>query len=49
MTLPTRPLGTHGPLFPAIGYGTMGLSAFYGPRLPDSQRLAFLDKLYASG
>ncbi|KAL3483368.1 NADP-dependent oxidoreductase domain-containing protein [Aspergillus germanicus] len=48
-TLPTRPLGTHGPLVTSIGYGMMGLSAFYGPRLPDTQRLAFMDKLYASG
>jgi aryl-alcohol dehydrogenase-like predicted oxidoreductase len=49
MPLPTRPLGTHGPRVPAIGYKMMGIGAFYGPRLPDSQRLAFLDKLYASG
>ncbi|KAL3445288.1 Aldo/keto reductase [Aspergillus insuetus] len=43
MPLPTRPLGTHGPRVPrvpAIGYG---------PSLPNAQRLAFLDKLYASG
>ncbi|KAL2812541.1 Aldo/keto reductase [Aspergillus granulosus] len=48
-TLSTRPLGTHGPLVTSIGYGMMGLSAFYGPHLPDTQRLAFLDKLYAAG
>lgn len=45
----TRHLGTNGPTVTAIGYGMMGLSAFYGKRQDDQTRLQFLDKLYASG
>ena len=49
MSYPTRRLGKNGPVVTAIGYGTMGLSAFYDKPLPDEQRLQFLDQLYASG
>lgn len=46
---PTRPLGKNGPQVTAIGYGTMGLSAFYGKPKPDAERLAVLDHVYATG
>lgn len=48
-TLPTRPLGKNGPQVARLGFGTMGLSAFYGPPKPDSERLAILDKAYDLG
>ncbi|KAL2870118.1 NADP-dependent oxidoreductase domain-containing protein [Aspergillus lucknowensis] len=47
--LPTRPLGKDGPEVTRLGFGTMGLSAFYGPIKPDSERLALLDKAHALG
>jgi len=47
--LPTRKLGKNGPHVTAIGYGTMGLSAFYGPPMDDEKRFAVLDKVYADG
>lgn len=48
-TLPTRQLGKNGPHVTALGWGAMGLSAFYGKPLPDEQRFALLDHIYASG
>ncbi|KAF2086070.1 putative aldo-keto reductase [Saccharata proteae CBS 121410] len=48
-SLPTRKLGKNGPQVTALGYGTMGLSAFYGTTKPEAERLAFLDKLYEAG
>ncbi|PNS20007.1 Pyridoxal reductase [Sphaceloma murrayae] len=47
--LATVPLGKNGPQVTRMGIGLMGLSAFYGAVKPDSERLAFLDALYASG
>jgi aryl-alcohol dehydrogenase-like predicted oxidoreductase len=47
--LPTRKLGAHGPEITALGYGLMGLSAFYGKPKPDAERMALLDHIYASG
>ncbi|KIW68207.1 hypothetical protein PV04_04168 [Phialophora macrospora] len=47
--LPTRQLGKDGPQVTALGFGLMGLSIFYGKKLPDDQRLAFLDHVFASG
>lgn len=47
--LPTRKLGKNGPHVTALGYGTMGLSAFYGAPKPDPERFAVLDKAYNSG
>ena len=48
-TLPTRRLGTSGPEITAQGFGLMGLSAYYGKPLPDKERFALLDHIYASG
>lgn len=45
--LPSRKLGKDE--ITAIGYGAMGLSAFYGTLKPDEERLKFLDALYNSG
>ena len=47
--LPTRQLGKDGPQVTALGYGAMGLSAFYGPKMADNERLALLDKIYELG
>ncbi|GAD95782.1 hypothetical protein SS1G_10900 [Paecilomyces variotii No. 5] len=47
--LPTRQLGKDGPQVTALGYGAMGLSAFYAPAAPDEERLQFLDHVYNSG
>jgi aryl-alcohol dehydrogenase-like predicted oxidoreductase len=47
--LPTRQLGRNGPQVTALGYGTMGLSAYYFPAAPDEERLKFLDYVYNSG
>lgn len=47
--LPTAKLGKNGPQVTRLGYGAMGLSAFYGEPKPDSERFAILDKAYASG
>ena len=37
MPLPTRKIGQHD--VTAIGYGAMGIAAFYGTPLPDEERL----------
>ncbi|KAI9062200.1 Aldo/keto reductase [Trametes sanguinea] len=47
MALPTRKIGQDD--VTAIGYGAMGIAAFYGPRLPDEERLKILDAVYESG
>jgi len=48
-SLPTARLGKDGPEVNRIGYGAMGLSAFYGEKKPDEERMALLDKLYQDG
>ncbi|KIX06417.1 uncharacterized protein Z518_04393 [Rhinocladiella mackenziei CBS 650.93] len=47
--LATRKLGKNGPEVTALGFGTMGLSAFYGTPKPDEERYALLDHVYNSG
>jgi len=47
--LPTCKLGKNGPQVNRMGYGTMGLSAFYGAPKPDEERMALLDKIYKDG
>lgn len=47
--LPTRQLGKLGPQVTALGFGAMGLSAFYGTPKPDSERFAVLDAAYEKG
>lgn len=36
LPFPTRKIGEH--VVSAIGYGAMGISAFYGQPLPDEER-----------
>jgi hypothetical protein len=47
--LPTRKLGKYGPQVPALGFGVMGLSAFYGKADPDEVRFPVLDRAYELG
>lgn len=47
--LPTAKLGKNGPQVTRLGYGTMGLSAFYGAPKPDEERFKVLDKVYDEG
>lgn len=47
--LPTRQLGKDGPQVTTLGFGTMGLSAYYAPAAPDEERLQFLDYVHNSG
>jgi aryl-alcohol dehydrogenase-like predicted oxidoreductase len=47
--LPTRKLGKNGPLVPAMGFGLMGLSAFYGQPESDEDRFKVLDRAYELG
>lgn len=49
MNIPTRQLGTSGPVVPAIGFGCMGLSAYYAKPLPDVQRFEILDRALEIG
>ncbi len=49
MPFATRTLGRGGPQVTAIGFGAMGLSAFYGAKQADAERLKVLDHLYNAG
>ncbi|KAM0795062.1 NADP-dependent oxidoreductase domain-containing protein [Usnea florida] len=48
-SLPTRHLGRNGPQVTALGFGAMGLSAFYGSPESDEERFKILDKAYEMG
>lgn len=45
----TKTLGKNGPAITSMGFGCMGLSAFYGKPKPDEERYALLDHVYNSG
>lgn len=47
--LPTRQLGRNGPQVTALGFGAMGLSAFYGGPESDEERFKVLDRAYELG
>ncbi|EJD41884.1 aldo-keto reductase, putative [Auricularia subglabra TFB-10046 SS5] len=47
--LPTRPLGKNGPRVTEIGFGLMGMNAFYGKPLEDDKAFALLDKALELG
>ncbi|RFU29711.1 hypothetical protein B7463_g6640, partial [Scytalidium lignicola] len=47
--LQTRQLGRNGLSVTALGFGTMGLSAYCFPAAPGEERLQFLDYVYNSG
>ncbi|CAF3325325.1 unnamed protein product [Rotaria sp. Silwood1] len=48
-SIPIRQLGKNGPHIPAIGFGTMGMSAFYGTSASDEERFKLLDRLIELG
>ncbi|KAF2836217.1 aldo/keto reductase [Patellaria atrata CBS 101060] len=47
--LPTRVMGRNGPEIPALGFGMMGLSSFYGVPTLDEDRFKLLDRVYELG
>jgi hypothetical protein len=47
--LPTRKLGKNGPEVTALGFGLMGLSAFYGAPESDEARFKVLDRALELG
>ncbi|KAL9032096.1 MAG: hypothetical protein Q9180_006702 [Flavoplaca navasiana] len=47
--VPTRQLGKNGPRVTALGFGAMGLSAFYGAPESDETRFKVLDRAYELG
>lgn len=47
--LPTRQLGRGGPKVSAMGFGLMGLSAFYGAPEGDEARFKVLDRAFEMG
>ncbi|KAL9120984.1 MAG: hypothetical protein Q9187_002459 [Circinaria calcarea] len=49
LQLPTRQLGKDGPQVTALGFGAMGLSAFYGQPESDEERFKVLDRAYELG
>lgn len=47
--IPTRPLGRNGQQVSAIGFGAMGLSAYYGAVASDEERFKILDRAIELG
>jgi aryl-alcohol dehydrogenase-like predicted oxidoreductase len=47
--VPTRQLGKNGPQVSALGFGAMGLSAFYGAPAPDEERFKVFDRAIELG
>ncbi len=47
--MPRRQLGKNGPKVSAIGYGSMGLSVFYGTPASDEERFKVLDRVIQLG
>jgi len=48
-SIPTRQLGKNGPHVSAIGFGAMGLSAFYGAPASDEERFKVFDRAIELG
>lgn len=47
--IPQAKLGRNGPLIPRLGFGLMGLSAFYGGYESDEKRFEVLDRAVELG
>jgi aryl-alcohol dehydrogenase-like predicted oxidoreductase len=47
--VPTRQLGKNGPQVSALGFGAMGLSAFYGTPASDEERFKVFDRAIELG
>ena len=47
--MPQRQLGKNGPKVSAIGFGAMGLSAFYGAPASDEERFKIFDRAIELG
>jgi aryl-alcohol dehydrogenase-like predicted oxidoreductase len=47
--IPIRQLGKNGPQVSALGFGAMGLSAFYGTPASDEERFKVLDRTIELG
>ncbi|CAF3573910.1 unnamed protein product, partial [Rotaria sp. Silwood2] len=47
--MPTRKLSRNGPEVSAVGFGAMGLSAFYGSVASDEERFKVLDRVIELG
>ena len=48
-SMPLRQLGKNGPRVSAIGFGAMGLSAFYGKPVADEEGFQILDRAIELG
>ena len=48
-SMPTRQLGNNGPFVSAVGFGTMGLSGFYGSTPSDEERFKIIDRTIELG
>jgi aryl-alcohol dehydrogenase-like predicted oxidoreductase len=48
-SIPLRQLGKNGPSVPALGFGLMGMSVFYGTPASDEDRFKVLDRALELG